>query len=91
MLPNKANDDTSEKFQKHSNVALVTISLGVSKDRQIIVTPAKTHGKDMESTTDMTAQIDHIKTISEHLAGCGDQLKEKDLVMILISSWPPEA
>ena len=79
MLPNKANDDTSEKFQKHSNVALVTISLGVSKDRQIIVTPAKTHGKDMESTADMTTHINPIKTISDHLAMCGDLFAGKDL------------
>ena len=41
-LPNDANPVTKEKFQKRSNVALATISLGVSKDLQIIVRPAKT-------------------------------------------------
>ena len=41
-LPNDANEETKAKFQKRSNVALATISLGVSKDLQIIVRPAKT-------------------------------------------------
>ena len=38
----------------------------------------------------MTTHINHIKTISEHLEALDDPVPEKDLVMILISSWPPE-
>lgn len=41
-LANDAEEDKKEKFRKRSNVALATISLGVSKDLQIIVRPAKT-------------------------------------------------
>ena len=116
-LANDANEDMKAKFRKRSNVALATISLGVSKDLQIIVRPANTpkeawdflekrfvektlskkifyrrklYNSHMASKADMTAHIDHIKTISDHLAGCGDPILENDLVMILISSWPPE-
>ena len=116
-LANDANDDAKEKFRKRSNVALATISLGVSKDLQIIVRPAKTpkeawdflekrfvektlskkifyrrklYNAHMAPKADMTAHIDHIKMISEHLEGCGDPISENDLVMILISSWPSE-
>ena len=116
-LANDANDDAKEKFRKRSNVALATISLGVSKDLQIIVRPAKTpkeawdflekrfvektlskkifyrrklYNAHMAPKADMTAHIDHIKMISDHLEGCGDPISENDLVMILISSWPSE-
>ena len=116
-LPNDANDDTKEKFQKRSNVALATVCLGVSKDLQIIVRPSKTakeawdslatrfvektlskkifyrrklYNAHMAPKADMTAHIDHIKMISEHLEACGNPISEEDLVMVLISSWPPE-
>lgn len=40
--------------------------------------------------TDMTAHIDRIKTIAEHLEAVDDAVSEKDLVMILMSSWGTE-
>ena len=44
----------------------------------------------MHSGEDMTAHIDPIKTIAELLEAMDDPVSEKDLVMILMSSWPPE-
>ena len=41
----------------------------------------------MASGADMTAHIDHIKMISEHLEEVDDPVTEKDLVMILILAF----
>ena len=117
VLADDANNETKEKFQKRSNVALATICLGVTKDLQIIVRPSKTakeawdslakrfvektlskkifyrrklYHAQMASRADMTAHIDHIKMISEHLEAVDDPVSDNDLVMILISSWPSE-
>ena len=42
----------------------------------------------MPAGSDMTAHIDRIKTLAEHLEAVDDAVSEKDLVMILMSSWP---
>ena len=44
----------------------------------------------MRPGSDMITHINYIKTISEHLEAVDDPVVEKDLVMILLSSWPPE-
>ena len=42
------------------------------------------------SSTTMIDHINHVKTIAEHLESIDDPVRDKDLVMILISSLPPE-
>ena len=44
----------------------------------------------MEKGTTMVAHVNNLKTISEHLEALDDEVAEKDLVMILISSLPEE-
>ena len=38
----------------------------------------------------MTEHVNHIKTLAEHLQAIDDEIAEKDLVIILISSLPDE-
>ena len=42
----------------------------------------------MEKGTTMTAHVNSLKTIAEHLESLDDAVAEKNLVMILISSLP---
>ena len=44
----------------------------------------------MEKGITMTNHVNQLKTIAEHLEALDDEVKEKDLVMILISSLPDE-
>ena len=70
-------DALSKRFEEK------TLSKKISYRRKLYRT-------NMNPGTDMTTHINHIKTISEHLEALDDPVPEKDLVMILISSWPPE-
>ena len=74
---NEAWDALSKRFEEK------TLSKKISYRRKLY----KTH---MNPGTDMTTHINDIKTISEHLEAVEDPVDEKDLVMILISSWPSE-
>ena len=73
----EAWEDLSKRFEEK------TLSKKISYRRKLY----KTH---MNPGTDMTTHINQIKTISEHLEALDDPVVEKDLVMILISSWPTE-
>ena len=44
----------------------------------------------MQKGQNMKEQINHIKTLSEHLEAIDHRIAEKDLVILLISSLPEE-
>jgi len=50
----------------------------------------KLYASRMTSGQDMTEHVNHIKTLAEHLQAIDDEIAEKDLVIILISSLPDE-
>ena len=50
----------------------------------------KLYSTRMDASTTMENHVNTIKTISEHLEALDDEVSEKDLVMILISSLPDE-
>ena len=51
---------------------------------------SKLYGTRLPSGGDMLTHVNNIKSISEQLEAVEDPVAEKDLVMILIASWPRE-
>ena len=44
----------------------------------------------MDKRTNMIKHLNYVKTLSEHLEAVKDPVNEKDLVIILISSFPED-
>ena len=75
--PKAAWDSLKNRFQESS----------LSKK---ILFRRKLYNTRLESGGDMETHVNELKTISEQLAAVGDPIDEKDLAMILMSSWPKE-